>query len=173
MKDINARFYKKLYIGCSNISGNGLFAGEDIKAGDTILSFGGTLALVSERDSGKYLESTFAGIADGIMICEDVDSEKDCSDYINHSCEPNIGMDDCLTIVAICDILKDEELVCDYSFWEADENWKMNEICNCGSQRCRKIISGSDWKKIQSGDSSFKYYAPFLQRRILDHENKS
>lgn len=173
MKDIKARFYKKLYIGHSNISGNGLFAGEDIRAGNVILSFGGILALVSERNSGKFLKSTFAGIADGIMICENADSVKDCSDYINHSCEPNIGMDDCLTIIAICDIPKDSELVCDYSFWEADENWKMNGVCNCGSEKCRKIITGSDWRKLKSKHPYFRYYAPFLQRRILDNEKES
>lgn len=173
MRDIKARFFKQLYIGCSKIGGKGLFAGETIKAGDIILSFGGVLALVEDRNSGKYLSSTFAGITDGIMICEDGDSEKDLSDYINHSCQPNVGMDDCITIVAISDIQKDEELLCDYSFWEADETWKMRCECNCGSPKCRKQISGSDWKSVGSNHPYFRYYAPFLQRRIVVNEREA
>ena len=173
MKDIKAHFYKKLYVGPSEISGNGLFAGEYIKANEYILSFGGILALVSDRNTVKYLSSTFAGIADGIMICEDSTSQKDYSDYINHSCNPNIGMDDCLTIVALKDIEKDEELVCDYAFWEADENWKMKCECNCGSINCRKAITGKDWRNVKSSDKYFPFYSPFLQRRIIKNEGSS
>lgn len=138
MRDIKTHFYKKLYIAESQIGGRGLFADEDIMANDTILSFGGTFALVSERLSGKYLESTFTGVTDTIMICEEVNSDRDLSDYINHSCNPNIGMYDCLTLIAIHNIKKGEELLCDYSFWEADENWFLECECNCGSEICRK-----------------------------------
>lgn len=173
MKDIKARFYKKLYVGYSQISGEGLFAGEFIQAGEAILSFGGTLALVADRNSGKYLASTFAGITDAIMICEDSDAEKDYSDFINHSCNPNIGMDDCLTIIAIRDIKKDEELVCDYAFWEAEEGWQMKCECNCGASNCRKKITGTDWRNIKSSDFLFSFYSPFLQRRIIKYEKKS
>lgn len=173
MKDIKARFYKKLYVGPSQISGEGLFTKESILAGEPVLSFGGILALVSERYSQKFLPSTFAGITDVIMICEDIDSEKDYSDFINHSCNPNIGMDDCLTVVAIRDIEKGEELVCDYAFWEADENWKMKYKCNCGCANCRKEITGIDWKKTKSCDLLFPFYSPFLQRRIIEYEKQS
>ena len=173
MKDLKAHFYKKMYIADSKISGKGLFAGESIKAGEIILSFGGMLAVLEDRYFGKYLQSTFAGIADGIIICEEADAEKDFSDYINHSCQPNIGMDDCITMVSIHEIKKDEELVCDYSFWEADEDWIMKYPCNCGSKKCRKAISGKDWRKVQINDPYFSFYAPFIQRRIINNERES
>ena len=173
MRDIKAHFYKKLYVSSSGISGEGLFAGEFIKANEIILSFGGILASVKDRSSGKYLESSFSGIAEGIMICEECDGQKDYSDYINHSCTPNIGMDDCLTIIAIRDIEKGEELVCDYAFWEADENWKLKCDCNCGSEKCRKIITGRDWRKVKQSDPYFPFFSPFLQRRIIEYEKES
>lgn len=173
MRDIKAHFYKDLYVGYSKINGKGLFAGEFIKANDLILSFGGILALVADRNSGKYLNSTFAGIANGIMICEEAISQKDYSDYINHSCEPNVGMDDCLTIIAIRDIEKDEELLCDYAFWEADESWQMKCECNCGSSKCRKKITGKDWRNAKCSDRYFPFYSPFLQRRIIENERQS
>lgn len=173
IKDIRPRFHKKLYISKSAVEGNGLFAGENIKAGETILSFGGTIALISERKSGKYLQSTFSCITDDIMICEEIESEKDYSDYINHSCVPNIGMSDCLTLVAITDIKQDEELVCDYTFWEADESWELTCKCNCGNSRCRKRITGMDWRNVKPTDTFFQYYAPFIQRRIIRNEKEN
>lgn len=171
-KDINSHFYKKLYVSTSSINGNGLFAGEHICKGELVLSFGGVLALVEDRYSGNYLSSTFSGIAEKIMICEALNSEKDLSDYINHSCDPNVGMDDCITLIAIRDIHEGEEIVCDYSFWEADCNWMLKTECNCGSNLCRRIVTGQDWKKVTSGDPLFPFYAPFLQRRIIDYEKK-
>ncbi len=173
MNDIKVRNYKDLYISSSNIQGKGLFTNETIKSGEVILSFGGVLALLSERYSGKYMNSSFAGLTDEIIICELKESHLDLSDYINHSCSPNIGMDDCLTIVAIKDIKKGSELLCDYSFWEADSEWSLNCECNCGSPNCRKKITGEDWKNIKSSSRNFKFCSPFIQRRILYYEKGS
>ena len=172
MKDINPHFYKRLYIAPSQISGNGLFAGEDIHKGELILSFGGVLALTDERNSDKYISSTYSGIAETIMICEASDSVKDFSDYINHSCEPNVGMDDCITLRAISEVKEGTELLCDYAFWEADCNWILKSKCNWGSVHCRQSITGKDWMRINSHNPMFQYYSPFLQRRIIQHEKK-
>lgn len=158
MLDVDVKYYKSLYVKESYISGTGLFAGEDIVAGELILRFGGAFALASERYSGKYLESTFIGVNEDVILCETIDSQKDYSDYINHSCEPNAGMKDCLHIVAIKDIKKDEEILCDYAFWESDENWILNTQCNCGSVGCRKTISGKDWMKITQEDTNFNFF---------------
>lgn len=167
INDITAHFYKKLYIDNSVISGKGLFTSERIQKGERILSFGGILALQSDRGNPHFIPSTYAGLTENIIICESTESEKDYSDYINHSCEPNIGMEDCLTIIAINDIAIGEELLCDYSFWEADEKWVLKQPCNCGKNKCRKRITGMDWKRIPPNDPSFNYYSPFLQRKIV------
>ena len=173
MNDLKARFYKHLYVGDSQISGKGLFTDEIIKSGEIILSFGGVFASMSDRLSGMYLKSSFVGIAENTLLCELKDSQLDLSDYINHSCSPNICFDDCITMIAICDINQGEELLCDYSFWEADEKWKLKTECNCGSKNCRGIISGSDWRRITSKSKYYKYYSPFLKRRILKNEKQS
>lgn len=173
IQDLKFRCYKNLYIGDSDISGKGLFTHERIKAGEIILSFGGVLANIEGRYSGAYLASTFSGISERIMICETSDSQKDFSDYLNHSCDPNVGMDDCITMVAIKDILPGEELTYDYSFCEADNNWRLKTNCCCGKQNCRKTITGEDWKKVKSTDKLFRYYSPFIQRRIISHERET
>lgn len=171
IQDIRFRCYKKVYIDKSVIAGQGLFAGEAINKGELVMSFGGVIARVEDRYSGLYMSSTFACITDDVMICERDGAEKDYSDYLNHSCNPNIGMYDCLTLVAIQDISIGEELVYDYSFCEADENWKLKRVCNCGNSNCRKYVTGNDWKKVSSKDELFEYYSPFIQRRIIAYEN--
>ena len=82
MRDINVRYFIKLYVDISDISGQGLFAGEKIAKGEIILSFGGTLALQADRYSGKYMSSTFVGISETVMLCETSDAEKDFSDRL-------------------------------------------------------------------------------------------
>lgn len=172
MHDFKVQFYKKLYIGKSPVSGQGLFAGEQITKDELILSFGGTLVPIEERYSGKYLSSTFVGLTDSIALCEEINSQKDYSDYINHSCSPNAGLLDCITIIAINDIQENEEICCDYAFWEANENWRLKTYCTCGTLHCRHIVSGLDWKNVKSSDEKFRYYSPFIRRRILNAEKK-
>ncbi len=57
--------------------------------------------------------------------------------YINHSCNPNCGIKNLFTLVAMRDIKKDEELLWDYDMTE-DSNWRMD--CLCDSDNCRKAI---------------------------------
>lgn len=170
IQDLKFRCYFELFVGDSTISGKGLFTKNYITKGDTVMTFGGILARVEDRYSGNYLSSTFSGVSEGIMICEDKSSKKDYSDFLNHSCDPNVGMDDCLTIVATRDIQPGEELTIDYAFFEADENWILKIDCNCGAKNCRKTITGADWRKVNSKDRMFSYYAPFIKRRILKNE---
>ncbi len=172
-RDINVKYHKSLYISQSAISGYGLYAGEKITEGEIILSFGGTLAYQSERYSGKYMSSTFVGLSEDIMLCETTSAEKDYSDYINHSCNPNAGMLDCLTVIAIKNIDINEEIFCDYAFWEADEEWLLEVQCKCGSVNCRKIITGRDWQKVSPTSKNYQYFSPFIKRRILNHGKKA
>ena len=58
--------------------------------------------------------------------------------YINHSCEPNIGIKNNRDFVAMKAIKKGQEICFDYAMNNIDR-WTMK--CNCGSKNCRKIIS--------------------------------
>lgn len=169
MNDINTRLYSKVSVKESNISGEGLFADEDIKQGQIILSFGGILCLQEDRYSDKVLRSTCVGVTENINLCELASNNKDISDYINHSCSPNAGMLDSITIVAIKPIKKEEEILCDYAFWEGNIEWVMKHNCNCKSSNCRTVIDGKYWQQIKSTDEMFKYFSPFIKRRILNH----
>lgn len=172
INDLVEKYFKKLYVKDSKISGFGLFAGELIKKGEIVLAFGGCIGINEDRYTGNFLRSTCIGINDFAFLGEPATSEKQMSDYINHSCDPNIGMLDAITLVAIKDIKKDDELLCDYSFWENNEEWVMKTKCSCGSSHCRKIISGQDWKNIKSTDNNFNFYSPYIKRKILTNEKE-
>lgn len=173
MNDLKTKYFLKVSVRDSKISGQGLFADQKISRGTLILSFGGILCSQKDRFSNNVLPSTCTGVTENIIICEAFNSTKDKSDYINHSCSPNAGMFDALTLVAIRDIGANEEIMCDYAFWEGDEIWKMKNNCQCNASNCRKIITGKDWKKINSSHKYYEFYSPFIKKRILENEKKN
>ena len=69
--------------------------------------------------------------------------EVEDADFLNHSCEPNSGIKDRLKIVVMRDINIGEEITFDYAMSESS---KFSMRCKCGSKKCRKIITGDDWK---------------------------
>jgi len=60
--------------------------------------------------------------------------------YINHSCKANAGLRGRVTVVAMKNIRKGEEVTIDYSMTEDDPLWEMP--CACGEKSCRKVIRG-------------------------------
>jgi hypothetical protein len=62
--------------------------------------------------------------------------------FINHSCEPNCGINEHLELIALEDIKIDEELFFDYSTTMLERRWQMN--CLCNSPFCRNLIQDFD-----------------------------
>ncbi|GAI75942.1 unnamed protein product, partial [marine sediment metagenome] len=63
---------------------------------------------------------------------------KEPGKYVNHSCNPNVGIKKDKKLVAIKNIKKGEEIFWDYSTSMDEDNWTMK--CKCGNKDCRKII---------------------------------
>ncbi len=67
----------------------------------------------------------------------------DSSELMNHSCDPNTWWNDDKSLVASRDIQVGEEITYDYSTADIGDyiaSWR----CDCGSDDCRKHISGKD-----------------------------
>jgi len=64
--------------------------------------------------------------------------------HLNHSCEPNLGLQGQVVFLSLRDIEADEELIFDYSMTD-DEPYEMK--CRCGMPNCRGTITGFDWLK--------------------------
>jgi uncharacterized protein len=83
---------------------------------------------------------------------------------LNHSCEPNLGWSDDLTLVTIRDIAAGEELTCDYATGTDDAELVL--MCHCETYRCRQVIEGTDWRIPQLQQRYAGRWAPAVQRRI-------
>jgi hypothetical protein len=170
--DIKPWFIDGLQVSRSDIHGEGLRTTIPISRGVAVIRFGGCLFHISARHAGNVMRSTSTCLSEDVFLAEPVDSCKDMSDYINHSCDPNLGMIDAITLFAVRDIAAGEELVIDYSFWEGDMSWQLKHECNCGGRACRKRVTGTDWKAVMIDEERFLYYAPFLKRRIIATKTK-
>lgn len=82
--------------------------------------------------------------------------------YMNHSCEPNIGYLDTVTMVALRDIKPGEELVVDY---EMSEDSDFTLECKCGSTNCRKKIGAYKNLPLEIRQKYGKYISPWLRNR--------
>ena len=83
--------------------------------------------------------------------------------HLNHSCEPNLGLQGQIVFVALRDIAIDEELTFDYAMND-DEPGEMQ--CSCGTPSCRGTITGSDWRNPEIQAKYDGYFSWFIQRRI-------
>lgn len=142
----------KIYVGKSNIHGKGIFAERNIKKGEIVCILKGK-AVVFEVKNKKDSECgpNWVGIGKDKWI-----DPAPPFLYINHSCNPTVGIKGKVLFVALRNIKKDEEIVYDYSMSEIDPLWKMR--CSCGQKNCRKII-----RSIQFLPSEiYKKYLPYI-----------
>jgi hypothetical protein len=85
-------------------------------------------------------------------------------DFINHSCEPNAGLDGQIAIVALRRILPGEEVTIDYAMCDGSPYDEFD--CACGSSLCRGKVTGDDWRDPVLWERYAGYFSPYLQRRI-------
>lgn len=146
---VGVRSYRspKTFVGKSKIHGRGLFAREKIKKGEIVSIKGGHI--ISSKML-KSIRSKIRGseeqIADDFYIAPlDVNEVDEVMVFVNHSCEPNLGFRGDIIHKALRDIKAGEEIVADYAMHLSRVDFRME--CNCQLTSCRKIITGSDWKK--------------------------
>ncbi len=160
---ITSTISKKIYIGDSPINGKGMFAKERIKKGGVVFIKGGHILERSEFFSSGEI-SSYLPIDDNYFIAAKTPEEEEAIKlYNNHSCDPNCGLRGEITFVAIRDIEIGEELTCDYAFID-NEDYEFE--CNCGSENCRKKITGYDWKLPELQSRYREYFSAYLQAKF-------
>src|SRR3989344_8518218 len=105
--------------GDSSIHRYGIFAKEDIQKGEPINVFGGIAVPKTEIEKYRKLIS-HAGVqvSDDFFIVPSSNEEIKEQGIFNHSCEPNVGFNSSVTMVAMRNIKAGEELVMNYAFME-------------------------------------------------------
>lgn len=90
--------------------------------------------------------------------------------FLNHSCDPNIGFNENDDYVAIKNIFKGKELTLDYSFLNTNVDYKM--LCLCKSKKCRGVIIGNEWKKKDFSRKNKDYFVSTIRKRLKDKGKK-
>jgi hypothetical protein len=85
-------------------------------------------------------------------------------DFINHSCEPNAGLDGQVAIVALHRIQSGEEVTIDYAMCDGSSYDEFE--CECGSTLCRGRVTGEDWRNPTLWERYAGHFSPYLERRI-------
>ena len=85
--------------------------------------------------------------------------------FLNHSCDPNVGIRGQITFVAMRNIDADKELVYD---WAMENDWNDAESlkCNCGTEICRGFIRGKDWRLPELRQKYKGYFSAYIQSKI-------
>ncbi len=150
----------------SPIQGRGLFATAPITGDTVLIIWGGHLLTEEDLKAGKARRHSITAVDEGFYLASLADEQESPDDLMNHSCDPNLWMKDEVTLVARRGIAAGEELTVDYAVWEADESWISAWRCRCGSDLCRGVCTGKDWRlpdlQLRYGD----HFSPFINRRI-------
>ncbi|GAB5029840.1 nuclear protein set [Nannochloropsis oceanica] len=91
------------------------------------------------------------------------------SDFVNHSCDANSGMEDSTTVVAIRDMRAGEEVTIDYATVNSGINTSEgdNFQCRCQAKGCRGTVTSRDWMLPDVQEKYWPYFPPFVRRLIL------
>jgi SET domain-containing protein len=155
----------KTAVRTSTIRGRGLFAIEAIAKGEIVCVKSGHLlsraelvkntAVVNDADlqvtDDLFLAPRTAAEFEGVMM------------FLNHSCEPNVGVQGQIVFVAMREIAIGEELTIDYAMIDHDTE-PMD--CRCGAAGCRRVITGKDWQEPELQRKYGNHIAWFLLEKI-------
>jgi uncharacterized protein len=142
--------------------GRGLFARERVRAGETLLVWGGD---VVTGEMLKWMSEEKHRLA--VQIEEDlylVTPNEGPADWVNHSCDPNAGLIGQIVLVALRDISKGEEVCFDYATSDGSPYDEFE--CGCGARTCRTHVTGDDWKLPELQTRYAGHFSPYIQRRI-------
>ncbi len=148
----------------SYVDGLGLIAIKGIQKGEPVGVLGGII--VPKKEIVQYWKKMgHVGIQvdDDFFIVPTTRKELEQTGVFNHSCSPNCGFSNSITIVAIKNIEKGKELTFDYAFCES---FMKGFKCNCGSAKCRNTITPTDWKNPGLQKKYGSYYSPYLKSKF-------
>jgi uncharacterized protein len=139
----------RVRVGTSSITGQGLFAGQDIKQSTKIIRYIGKKITHEESDRRLAAGNVYIfGLDERYAI--DGCTPKNTARFVNHSCDPNCHTEqfgNTIWIVALRDIQGGEELTHNYGYGIDDEP---AEPCHCGTKNCCGSILGPQyWNRIK------------------------
>ena len=146
----------------ADLDGWGSCAVDPIASGETVAAFGGRCV------SGAELDEFSDGLTQAIQIDEDLYIVSEIGslpgETISHSCSPNCGIVGGILVVAMRDIAAGETLSFDHAMTMGGDRTEFR--CTCGSQACRRVVTGRDWMIPELQVAYRGYFSSYLARRI-------
>jgi hypothetical protein len=141
--------------------GRGLFVDRPYGAGETICVLGGAIITLAEVIAKGEAEADPLQIGPDAYI--DLVEPFRC---LNHSCKPNVGVQDDVFLVALRAIIAHEELRFDYSTTMGEARWTMQ--CHCGSELCRGVVEDFERlpEELRNGYLGMRIVQGFLRTRF-------
>ena len=142
-------------------TGSGLFAFENINRGQLLVSFGGRVV-----DLRRLLKLGREAAKLAVQIDEDrylLSQVEGPGDWVNHSCEPNAGIQGQVSLVALRDIDIGEEILYDYAMTDGSSSDEFD--CLCGTVECRGRVTGNDWALPELQMKYAGYFSTYLTAR--------
>jgi len=143
----------------------GVFATQFIKVEERLAIFGGKVirAVDEDGDYGIQIDENFV-----INALDKETQELEGAFFFNHSCSPNAGIKGQIFLVAMRDIVKDEEVTFDYAIClhRVDGLPPYRLKCLCGADNCRTIITDDDWRLPELQKKYDGYFSWYLQEKI-------
>lgn len=158
----------KLAIKQSKTNDYGIFTIQPITKNERLIVFGGTIMTEEQILNLSKNQITYAlQIDDDLWIHSNKDDKTAAeADYLNHSCNPNAGFKNIITLIAMRNIAIDEEITIDFAM-VVERFIGMNDFpCHCNSSSCRKMVKGTDWQLKELQQKYYGYFSPYLQLKI-------
>lgn len=146
--------------------GHGIFANAPIVPGERLLVWGGDIVTEDQLAAlPQPMRSYSIQVEEDLFLAARPGDEPESADYINHSCNPNAGLDGQIVLVALRNIKPSEEICIDYAMCDGSPYDEFE--CQCGAVNCRGRITGNDWQLPALQERYAGYFMPYLQRRII------
>ncbi|CAI5521802.1 unnamed protein product [Closterium sp. Naga37s-1] len=148
----------------------GMFALASVRRGEPLLVFAGKLVgLDYLLGSDERTRELSLRVNDHLWQVPHPTRGPETPDFINHSCDPNCGLEDSVTVVALRDIVQGEELSIDYGSTNAGvvRTSSDNFSCHCGASICRGVVTCDDWQLLELQQRLWPFFPPFIKRLIV------
>jgi uncharacterized protein len=150
---------------CGPQKGKGVRAVEAIRKGEVLSFFGGNVITSEEFESLPYALQIYGyQVDDDLYLALPSMDGISTSEYYNHSCNPNAGFRDSITLVAMRDIRPGEEVAFDYCMCTTTEDRPI--ACVCGDSGCRGVIRNTDWMQPELQRKYKGYFVPFIEIKL-------
>jgi len=143
--------------------GKAVYARDAIESGELVAVWSGRIVGADELDDlPPEIRRHTVQVEEGLYLASL--SPNEAPDFINHSCEPNTGLDGQVAIVALHRIQPGEEVTIDYAMCDGSSYDEFE--CECKSTLCRGRVTGEDWRNPTLWERYAGHFSPYLERRI-------